>query len=61
MMGQVPARATLYEKLKEDSAGTAAATQEELDEALDKWLVGLSAILARMDKFYETKGYKKNF
>ena len=58
-MTACPRREDLYTKLKEDKEGGEPATQEELDEDLNRWLDALEQILARIDKFYEVNGYKK--
>lgn len=58
-MGACPKRDRLYTKLKTDADGGADASQEELDEQLNEWLTALDQIVARLDAFYETNGYKK--
>jgi hypothetical protein len=60
-MKACPFRTDFYAKLAADPNGGEPASQEELNEDLDKWLAALSAILERIDKFYETGGYGKGF
>lgn len=55
-----PAKDDLYIKLKEDTSGGPAATQEDLDEKLNKWLDALDQISTRIDTFYEVNNYKKD-
>ena len=58
-MKACPKRDGLYSKLKEDKAGGAPATDEELNDALNEWLAALDQIVARLDTFYESNNYKK--
>lgn len=60
-MKACPLRADFYTKLASDPDGGEPASQEKLNEELDKWLAALSAILERLDKFYEEGGYGKGF
>lgn len=60
-MKACPYRADFYTKLAADPDGGAPASQEKLNEELDKWLVALAAIVARMENFYEKGGYGKGF
>ena len=58
-MKACPYRADFYGKLAADPAGGASASQEKLNEELDKWLAALHAIVSRMEAFYEKGGYSK--
>ncbi|KAF8813904.1 glycolipid transfer protein [Phlegmacium glaucopus] len=60
-MRACPLRADFYAKLAVDPNGGEPATQEKLHEELDKWLDALSAILARVEAFYEKGDYVKGF
>ncbi|KAF8902903.1 het-c2 protein [Gymnopilus junonius] len=60
-MKACPYRADFYTKLAADPDGGAPASQEKLNEELDKWLAALSSIVARMDAFYEIGNYAKGF
>ena len=46
-----PSRDLLYTKLKEDPNGEAPATDEELNEALTKWLNALDEIVKKLNLF----------
>ncbi|KAI5119802.1 hypothetical protein M0805_006935 [Coniferiporia weirii] len=52
-----PKRDVLYKELKEDKEGGPAATQEELDELLNKWLEALGVLLAGISDFYKAGSY----
>ena len=60
-MKACPLRTDFYAKLAADSNGGEPASQEQLNQELDEWLAALSAILKRIDAFYETGGYGKGF
>jgi hypothetical protein len=60
-MKACPYRADFYAKLAADPDGGAPASQEKLNEELDKWLAALSSIVARVEAFYEKGGYGKGF
>ncbi|KAG5653526.1 hypothetical protein H0H81_012600 [Sphagnurus paluster] len=60
-MKACPYRNDFYTKLAADPAGGPPATQEKLDEELNKWLAALAAIVARMEEFYEKGGHGKGF
>ncbi|KAF4621369.1 hypothetical protein D9613_000314 [Agrocybe pediades] len=58
-MKACPYRADFYAKLAADPAGGPPASQEKLNEELDKWLAALSSIVARVQAFYEKGNYAK--
>jgi hypothetical protein len=58
-MRACPLRANFFAKLAADPNGGEPASQEKLNEKLDKWLESLSSILTRVDIFYEKGGYGK--
>ena len=58
-MKACPLRASFFTKLAADPDGGEPASQEKLNEELDKWLESLSSILTRVDTFYEKGGYGK--
>lgn len=60
-MKACPYRADFYAKLAADPDGGEPATSERLNEELDKWLAALSAIVKRVEVFYEKGGYGKGF
>jgi len=60
-MRACPLRNDFYAKLASDPNGGEPATQEKLSEELDKWLAALSAIIARVEAFYEQGDYAKGF
>ena len=60
-MKACPLRDTFYAKLAADPDGGEPASQEKLNEELNKWLAALSDILARVEKFYEDGEYAKGF
>ncbi|KAJ7451739.1 glycolipid transfer protein [Mycena galericulata] len=60
-MKACPYRADFYAKLAADPAGGPPASDEKLNEELNKWLEALSSIVARLESFYETGGYGKGF
>ncbi|KAK0505079.1 het-c2 protein [Armillaria luteobubalina] len=52
-MKACPYRADFYKKLAADPAGGPSATEDVVNEELDKWLAALSDIVTRMQTFYE--------
>jgi len=58
-MKACPYRADFYAKLAADPAGGPSASQEKLNEELDKWLAALSSIVERVQAFYEKGNYAK--
>ncbi|KAJ7282720.1 glycolipid transfer protein [Mycena rebaudengoi] len=60
-MKACPYRADFYTKLAADPAGGPAASQEKLNEELDKWLAALDAIVTREEAFYEKGAHAKGF
>jgi len=60
-MKACPYRADFYAKLAADPEGGEPASQDKLNEELDKWLAALSSIVARMEAFYEKGNYAKGF
>jgi hypothetical protein len=60
-MKACPYRADFYAKLAADPTGGPSASQETLNEELNKWLAALSAIVTRMEAFYEKGGHGKGF
>lgn len=58
-MKACPLRASFFEKLAADPDGGKPASQEKLNEELDKWLEALRSILTCIDEFYEKGGYGK--
>jgi hypothetical protein len=59
-MKACPYRKDFYAKLAADPDGGASASMERLNEALNKWLAALSAIVKQMEAFYEQGGYNKS-
>ncbi|KAK0455511.1 glycolipid transfer protein [Desarmillaria tabescens] len=60
-MKACPYRADFYKKLAADPKGGPSASQDVLNEELDKWLAALSDIVTRMETFYEQGGHGKGF
>ncbi|KAL0067364.1 hypothetical protein AAF712_005592 [Marasmius tenuissimus] len=60
-MKACPYRADFYAKLAADPAGGEPASQEKVNEELDKWLAALDSIVKRMEDFYEKGGHNKGF
>jgi hypothetical protein len=60
-MKACPYRADFYNKLKADPAGEAPASDEHLNESLNKWLAALRSIITRLETFYENGGHAKGF
>lgn len=60
-MKACPYRADFYAKLAEDKSGGPPASQEELNQQLNKWLAALEAIVKRMEEFYAKGKHDKGF
>ncbi|KAG6891486.1 hypothetical protein C0992_005624 [Termitomyces sp. T32_za158] len=60
-MKACPYRADFYNKLAADPSGGQPASQEQLDQKLDRWLTALDGIVTRVEAFYEKGGYGKGF
>ena len=60
-MKACPYRADFFNKLKADPAGGPAASDEHLNEGLNKWLTSLDGIVTRVQTFYKTGGHDKGF
>lgn len=60
-MKACPYRADFYTKLAADPSGGPAATDERLNEELDKYVTALAAIVTRLEAFYEKGGHGKGF
>jgi hypothetical protein len=60
-MKACPYRADFYAKLAADKSGGPAASEEKLNEKLDKWLAALEAIVQRMEEFYAKGKHDKGF
>ena len=60
-MKACPYRADFYAKLVEDKSGGPPASEEKLNEQLDKWLAALDAIVKRVEEFYTKWGHGKGF
>lgn len=58
-MKACPLRASFFAKLAADPDGGEPASQEKLNEELDKWLESLSSIVKRIDTLFEKGGYGK--
>ena len=58
-MKACPYRADFYAKLAADPNGGSPASQEKVNEELDKWLTALDSIVTRMENFYEKGGHNK--
>lgn len=58
-MKACPYRKDFYSKLAVDPEGGPPASTERVNEALDKWLAALSAMVAQMEAFYQAGGYGK--
>jgi len=54
-----PHRADFYNNLKADSAGVPPASDEHLNESLNKWLTALDSIVTRLQTFYKAGGHDK--
>ncbi|KAG7446552.1 het-c2 protein [Guyanagaster necrorhizus] len=60
-MKACPYRVDFYGKLAADPDGKCSASQDVLNEELDKWLAALSDIVTRIQAFYEQGGHNKGF
>jgi len=60
-MKACPYRADFYKKLAADPKGGTPASDERLNETLDKWLAALDNIIVRMETFYEKGKHNKGF
>ena len=60
-MKACPYRADFYAKLMEDKSGGPPASEEKLNEQLNKWLAALEAIVKRMEDFYAKGKHDKGF
>jgi len=60
-MKACPYRADFFKKLAADPDGGAAATDEHVNDTLNKWLAALDNIVTRMNIFYEKGGHSKGF
>ncbi|KAG6900718.1 hypothetical protein C0993_003744 [Termitomyces sp. T159_Od127] len=60
-MKACPYRSDFYNKLAADPSGGQPASQEKLDQELDRWLAALDVIVTRVEAFYEKGGYGKGF
>jgi hypothetical protein len=58
-MKACPYRADFYAKLAADPTGGPPASQEKLNEELDKWLAALSKIVNDMEAFYVKGNWAK--
>ncbi|KAG6820811.1 hypothetical protein H0H93_011105 [Arthromyces matolae] len=56
-----PYRDDFYQKLAADPEGGPSASQEKLNEELNKWLSALEVIVTRLEAFYEKGGHNKGF
>jgi len=60
-MKACPYRVDFFNKLKVDSDGGPPASDEHLNECLNKWLIALDGIVTRLQTFYKTGGHDKGF
>jgi hypothetical protein len=56
-----PYRADFFEKLKADPAGGPPASDDHLNEGLNRWLAALDGIVTRVQTFYKAGGHDKGF
>lgn len=56
-----PYRADFFEKLKADPAGGPPASDDHLNEGLNRWLAALDGIVTRVQAFYGAGGHDKGF
>jgi hypothetical protein len=56
-----PYRADFFEKLKADPAGGPPASDDHLNEGLNRWLAALDGIVTRVQAFYKAEGHDKGF
>jgi len=54
-----PYRADFFNNLKADSAGVPPASDEHVNESLNKWLAALDIIITRLQTFYKAGGHDK--
>jgi len=60
-MKACPYRADFYNKLKADPAGGSPASDDHVNEGLNKWLEALDGIVTRLQTFYKAGGHDKGF
>jgi len=60
-MKACPYRVDFFNKLKADPAGGPPASDEHMNESLNKWLAALDGIVSRLQAFYKAGGYDKGF
>jgi len=60
-MKACPYRVDFFNKLKADPAGGTPASDEHMNESLNKWLAALDGIVSRLQAFYKAGGYDKGF
>jgi len=60
-MKACPYRKDFYAKLAADPDGGPSVPDAKLNEDLNKWLEALSAIVARLETFYQEGGHNKGF
>jgi len=58
-MKACPYRADFYNKLKADPAGGSPASDDHVNEGLNKWLEALDGIVTRLQTFYKAGGHDK--
>ena len=56
-----PYRADFFAKLKADPAGGPPASDDHLNEGLNRWLAALDGIVTRVQAFYRDGGHDKGF
>jgi len=60
-MKACPYRVDFFNKLKADPAGGPSASDEHMNESLNKWLTALDGIVSRLQAFYKAGGHDKGF
>lgn len=60
-MKACPYRVDFFNKLKADPAGGPSASDEHMNESLNKWLAALDGIVSRLQAFYKAGGHDKGF
>ncbi|KAI0001260.1 het-c2 protein [Russula compacta] len=60
-MKACPYRADFFNKLKADPAGGPPASDDHLNEELNRWLASLDGIVTRVQTFYKAGGHDKGF
>ena len=60
-MKACPYRADFFNKLKADSDGGPPASDEHLNECLNKWTTALDGIVTRLQTFYKAGGHDEGF